>query len=198
MDTFLTRARREREALKCAPHPNTQRQYGRPLIRAWLRVASPSVLPFPLVTASQMATRSPSPAPPHAKRRCKSKSVATFPAGATGGGGCAAIPAATTPYSAAAKFWMVASDRPNAPRPASGGGMLRYPPTPGAPHLTVPIAGEGGWGWYLPAPGPPWGGGVGGGLGVCGVGDGSNPKGLLLYPLPVEVWGYLPPGAIHR
>ena len=64
----------------------------------------------------------------------------------------------------------------------------------------------GGWVWYLPAPGPTCGIGGGGGgdrvgvLGVVGVGvvDGSNPKVKNLSPLPVEVWGRLPPGASHK
>ena len=48
-----------------------------------------------------------------------------------------------------------------------------------------------------------WGGGGGLGVGFWGGGgggvvDGSNPKVQNLSPLPVEVWGRLPPGASHK
>ena len=52
--TFLTSASRGREALKCALPQNTQQQSCSPLIRVWLRVLIPSVLPFPLATASHI------------------------------------------------------------------------------------------------------------------------------------------------
>ena len=92
-DTFLTRASNGREALKCALPPNTRRQDGRPLIRAWLRVVSPSVLFRPSATASQRGGRSSSPATPHAKRRWRRERQATFPPRASGEGeGCGAPP----------------------------------------------------------------------------------------------------------
>ena len=63
--TFLTNASRGREALKCALPPKIRRQDGRPLIRAWLRVASPSILPRLQATNSQMGGRSTSAATPY-------------------------------------------------------------------------------------------------------------------------------------
>ena len=61
-------------------------------------------------------------------------------------GSFATTPTVTTPCSVAAKALMVAFDRPSATRLIGGGGPLGYSPPPGAPHLTVPMAGAGGGG----------------------------------------------------
>ena len=129
--------------------------------------------------------------------------MATFYVGAIGAGGGSATttPIATTPCITAENTCMVASDRPSAPRPVVevdhkgtfhppgrptsrvlwlgwGGGRGRYPP------LARPVVVEGGG----------WGGGLWGeGVGV----DRSDPKGLPLASLPMELWGSLPPGASH-
>ena len=89
-------------------------------------MASPSVLPFPLATDSQIGGRSPSPATLHKKQIRRRESVATFPEGPMEEGNRISYttPAATTPCSEATKDWMVASDRPITPRNVGGGGPV--------------------------------------------------------------------------
>ena len=118
-----------------------------------------------------MGIRSPYPATPQAKQRCRSKKAATLPDGADGEfKGCSATtPAATIPYIAAVKEWTAASDRPRDPNLAVGGGALEYSPSPWAPHPTDPISRAGGWCGQIPAPGSPCSGGRVGGDGCLGV-----------------------------
>ena len=128
-NTFLTRASNGREAPKCAFPSNTCRQDGSPLIRAWLRVASPFVLPHPSATTSQSGGRSLSPTTPHAKRKRRRERRSTFPPGATGKGDGRAdtTPAVTTPCRAAVNACSGVSDRPSVARP------IGTPPPPAAP-----------------------------------------------------------------
>ena len=143
-----------REALKCALPPNTCRQDGRPLIRAWLRVASPSVLPRPAPPPprGEVGHRLP---PPHTQ--------------SVGGGGRDEPP---LPLGRLVKGKEGPTPRRPSPRSAS---LLRTPagwrPTGRAqlgplvhrplPRLPVVVGGgvgrpvatvAGVWGWLLPLP----------------------------------------------
>ena len=133
-----------------------------------------------------MRVRFPSP---HAKRRCRIKTIATLNSGADGEGqGSAATTTNnTTPCSAAAKAWIVASNRPKAPSPVAGGGTIWYPTPTGTPQLTGTMTGSGGgWVWYLHTLFRPVVVDVGMGIyGVGWVGYGRNPKGQ---PLPPSLW----------
>ena len=65
-------------------------------------------------TSYKMGDRYSSPATPHAKRRCSSKSAATLPAGAAGDGEVrdATTPSNTTTCIADTKEWTVAAEIP--------------------------------------------------------------------------------------
>ena len=141
---------------------------------------SPSIRPFPWVTAYQTGGRSPSTATSHAKRRCRRENVATFLVGSdrSGEGTVTLTPAATKHCRDSAKVCRLDSDRPRAASPwpgaASPAALLPLVgPTPlagrlaregvveeeiqagrgvgGTKHVSTPHIGETTWGQVPPA-----------------------------------------------
>ena len=112
--------------MKCTLPPNTLHQEGIPLNKVWLRVTSPSMQPFAWDTSSHMGGRPKYPATPHAKGGWSSKSAATLPEGGLGEGegGATPTPVATTPCSAAANTWNMASERPSVANLGAGGAAV--------------------------------------------------------------------------
>ena len=89
-------------------------------------MASPSILPIPLVKASQMGYKYPSTSTPHKNMKRRRESVATFPMGADreGEGNTDPTPTLTTLYRDASKAWMAALESTKVERTVDGGGNV--------------------------------------------------------------------------